>query len=232
MRVSWVSHANAFTSNRWNSDTRPAVHSVWCRFMASMPISDRSCACRSSGTSIVWRRVECTSLTAGSSRSVRSSTGAGCRPRGVRARRSAGRPRAAPGPPPSPSRRPRGRNPSPARRTRRRAGARPPSPAGRRCSPAIAVPAQPAAHDGSCTHTTSPSALSQTSVSRAPVPAASARRKAGSVFSGSSRRAPRWAKVITAKRHASLPRGSIRRRRWDQGRGPGALKRPRRAAEG
>jgi hypothetical protein len=73
VRVSWVSHANAFTPNRWNRATRPAVHSVWCRFMASTPISDRSCACRSSGTSIFRRLVECTSLTAGSSRSVRSS---------------------------------------------------------------------------------------------------------------------------------------------------------------
>ena len=37
-RVSCVSHANARTPNRWNSETSPALHSVWCMFIASTPI--------------------------------------------------------------------------------------------------------------------------------------------------------------------------------------------------
>ena len=134
VRTSWVSHANAFTSKRWNSDTRPAVHSRVVQVDRVDAELGRSYACRSSGTSTFWRRVECTSLTAGSSRSV-AELGQ------VRAADPEAFERAvapadlerAPGPPPSPSRRRRGRNPSPARRTRRRAGARPPSPAGRRC---------------------------------------------------------------------------------------------------
>jgi hypothetical protein len=51
---------------------------------------------------------------------------------------------------------------------------------------------------GSCAQTTSPSADNHTSVSIPVAPISSAARNAGIVFSGSMRRAPRWAKVMTA----------------------------------
>ena len=51
-RTSWVSQANARTSKRWNSSTSPRVHSVWCRFIASIRCSARSAACRSSESRI------------------------------------------------------------------------------------------------------------------------------------------------------------------------------------
>src|SRR5581483_10889761 len=64
-RTSWASHANARTSKRWNNATIPAVHSVWCMFIASTPSSLRRAACRSSGSSMRRRRCECTRRTSG-----------------------------------------------------------------------------------------------------------------------------------------------------------------------
>ena len=53
------------TPKRWNSATSPAIQSVWCMFIASMPSRARSAAWRSRGVRIVVRRRECTSRDVG-----------------------------------------------------------------------------------------------------------------------------------------------------------------------
>ena len=93
-RTSWVSHANARTSKRWNSETSPAVHSVWCKFIASIPAEARSNACRSSGGPIAARRSECTSFTPLLvTQRLAAAQRRGSTPRGARGRRTTGRPR-------------------------------------------------------------------------------------------------------------------------------------------
>ena len=64
---------------------------------------------------------------------------------------------------------------------------------------------------GSWQQTTSPSDESQTSASMPDAPCSRATRNAAMVFSGSMRRAPRWAKVMTATAtHRATPDASPR----------------------
>ena len=213
---------------------RPSTR-VWCMFIASMPSSARSKACRSSGTAIARRRSECTSFTAGSARSGRSTLDdRASTPRAARARRSAARPRR-----------------SASRGVRRlhvdRALEGGPEllvdvgeardaelgQLGRRASSAIRRRRRPRRTIGSWAQTTSPSAESHTSVSSPVTPASSARRKAGMRVLGllepGATVGERDRRVIAdASWHAVAPVMP----RCHGRRGPRSLKRPLGAAEG
>ena len=193
-RTSWASHANASTSKRWNSPTRPAVQSEWCMLTTSMPASASRAAWRSSGTSTLRRRIECTRCAPGASAPERLERASGfdeqsqSRSRGAGGGRDVDAARFAA--PRGRRRRATARSRCRARRRGRRAGARRARRAPRPCVCATRLRRQPWRATAPCTSTTSPSALRRASDSRPRAPSSSARRKAGSVFSGRRRWRP------------------------------------------
>ena len=152
---------------RWNSATRPAVHSEWCRFEHSMPAPARSAAWRSSGSPTLRRRgvdeLHVGRLLAQPHEQLESSTSRATAARSAPAARAtsmqhACRPR-------GPSRRSRARSRCRTRRRGRRGGARRARRARRRCSGHPLAPASPRRTTASWASTTSPSADRRASVS-------------------------------------------------------------------
>ena len=110
----------------------------------------------------------------------------------------------------------RARSRCPARRRGRRGGARDSS-ASCRAVDCGDPPARrrPSRATASCTSTTSPSALRRASDSRPAAPSSRPRRKARSVFSGASARAPRWANVTGLTDSRSAGSAQVTRRHAD-----------------
>ena len=166
----------------------PRSSRVWCMFIASIPISRQ----------VVRVALERDLDRPAAGRVHELDRGLGARAGGARRGRGADpqpleravlprRPPSDGRPPRSPSRRPSTRRRCRARRTRRPGAARRARRARAAVAPAICgAGACRRRTVGSWAHTTSPSAVSHTSVSRPAAPAARARRNAGSVFSGSS----------------------------------------------
>ena len=228
IRSCWASQPKARTSNRWNRVVRPPVQSLWCRLTASMPeLLQLGGVALGALLDAGESRVESTRRTCGDSCAPAPPAGRGRRGRATAGAASVGSAAAASAT--GGRRRPGSLTSSDSSKSvphrlvelgqRRDVGAagRPAGPREirRRRSRGPTTP--------SWSSTATPSAVSQTSLSRPVAPRRRASSNASSVFSGAWARAPRWAKpmggsssgsaggVGTADTGSVLPRGPLRR---------------------